>query len=330
MFWTVVVFVLLLLVLKKFAWPAILGAVEAREQALEEQLAEAERDRARRRSCSAEHQSWSPSQAQAHGLVLAEARQLAEKERAVAMEKTKQEQEELLARARREIAAERDRAVAELRREAVDLSLAAASKLVGKRLDSETDRKIVLEYLATLDARPVRSETIARNYAEALFDLGERSGQHRPVRGAASTPWPRRSRPRPRCRPCSCRPGCPRRRRRGCSARPAGRPAGVRALPPGGGEARAAGAAARDRAEYQALLDVKLNRVRAGVTLARPADEALQESIAEALSRHSARKWLQSFSVDPEILGGAIVRVGERIHDGSLRRRLTKLRRQLL
>ena len=54
-------------------------------------------------------------------------------------------------RARREIAAERDRAVAELRREAVDLSLAAASKLIQKRLDSETDRKLVLEYLATLD-----------------------------------------------------------------------------------------------------------------------------------------------------------------------------------
>ena len=68
------------------------------------------------------------------------------------MEKTKQEQEELLARARREIAAERDRAVADLRREAVDLSLAAASKLVGERLDSETDRKLVVDYLATLDA----------------------------------------------------------------------------------------------------------------------------------------------------------------------------------
>ena len=85
--------------------------------------------------------------------MLVEARSVAEKERALAMEKTKQEQEELLARARREIAAERDRAVAELRREAVDLSLAAASKLIGKRLDSETDRKLVREYLATLDAQ---------------------------------------------------------------------------------------------------------------------------------------------------------------------------------
>ena len=43
--------------------------------------------------------------------------------------------------------------MADLRREAVDLSLAAASKLVGSRLDSETDRRIVSEYLTTLDAK---------------------------------------------------------------------------------------------------------------------------------------------------------------------------------
>ena len=151
MFWTLVVFVLLLLILKKFAWPAILGAVEAREKALEEQLAAAERDRAEAAALLAEHRKLvADVKAQSHGIVL-EARQLAEKERAVAMEKTKQEQEELLARARREIAAERDRAVADLRREAVDLSLAAASKLVGQRLDGDADRKIVLDYLATLD-----------------------------------------------------------------------------------------------------------------------------------------------------------------------------------
>ena len=61
--------------------------------------------------------------------MLAESKALADKERAVALEKTRQEQEELLARARREIQSERDRAITELRREAVDLSLAAASTL---------------------------------------------------------------------------------------------------------------------------------------------------------------------------------------------------------
>ena len=152
MLWTVVIFLLLLAILKKFALPSILGAVEAREQALERQLAEAEQNRAEAAKLLEEHKRLvADGKASAHGIVV-EARQLAEKERAVALEKTKQEQEEMLARARREITAELDLAIADLRREAVDLSLAAASKLVEKRLDSDTDRKLVLDYLATLDA----------------------------------------------------------------------------------------------------------------------------------------------------------------------------------
>jgi F-type H+-transporting ATPase subunit b len=153
MFWTIVVFLILLAVLKKFAWPAVLGAVEAREKALEEQLAEAERNRAESAALLEEHKKLiATAKTQAHA-VLAESKALAEKERAVALEKTKQEQEELLARARREIQSERDRAITELRREAVDLSLAAASKLIGERLDTATDRRLVLDYLASLDSQ---------------------------------------------------------------------------------------------------------------------------------------------------------------------------------
>lgn len=150
MLWTVFIFLVLLGILKKFAWPAILGAVEAREKALERQLAEAARDREQAAALLAEHQRLiAEAKTQAHAVIV-EARSVAEKERALAIEKTKQEQEELLARARREIVAERDRAVAELRREAVDLSLAAASKLIEKRLDGDTDRKLVQEFLSTL------------------------------------------------------------------------------------------------------------------------------------------------------------------------------------
>lgn len=153
MFWTVVVFLLLLLILKRFAYPALLGAVEARERALQEQLDAAERNRAESEALLAEHKKLvADARASAHTL-LVEARTTAEKERALAMEKTLQEQQELLERARRDIVAERDRAIAELRREAVELSLAAASKLIGERLTSETDRKLVQEYLASLDMR---------------------------------------------------------------------------------------------------------------------------------------------------------------------------------
>jgi F-type H+-transporting ATPase subunit delta len=81
---------------------------------------------------------------------------------------------------------------------------------------------------------------------------------------------------------------------------------------------------------YHALLDLKLNRVRAGVTLARPANATLQRTITEALSRQLGKEVISSFSVDPGILGGTVVRIGERIHDGSIRRRMVKLRRLLL
>jgi F-type H+-transporting ATPase subunit b len=153
MIWTVVVFLLLLLILKRFAYPALLGAVEARERALQQQLDEAERNRAESAALLAEHKKLlAEARTQAHGL-LVEARTTAEKERALAMEKTLQEQQQLLERARRDIGDERDRAITELRREAVDLSLAAASKLIGERLTSDTDRKLVQEYLASMDAR---------------------------------------------------------------------------------------------------------------------------------------------------------------------------------
>jgi F-type H+-transporting ATPase subunit b len=153
MFWTLVVFAALFVILRKFAWPALIGAVEAREKALEEQLAEAERNRAEAARLLAQHEKLMiEGKAQAHA-PLVEARTLAEKERALAMEKTLQEQQQMLERARRDIGAERDRAIAELRREAVDLSLAAASKLIGERLSSDTDRKLVQEYLANLELR---------------------------------------------------------------------------------------------------------------------------------------------------------------------------------
>lgn len=150
MFWTIVVFGLLLAVLWKYAWPQILGAVEAREKALEEQLAEARRNREESAALVEEQKRLlAEARTEAHGIVAA-AGGMAEKERALAMEKTRQEQEELLARARREIGAEKERALAELRREAVDLSLAAASKLIGDRLGSDADRKLVMEYIGTM------------------------------------------------------------------------------------------------------------------------------------------------------------------------------------
>jgi F-type H+-transporting ATPase subunit delta len=176
----------------------------------------------------------------------------------------------------------------------------------------------------------VRSTTIARNYAEALFEVGETGGQTDSfaslidaVAGAVETT--------PEVQAVLMSPKVPK-----------------------GEKARLLGAALKGTSrefvlflqalvkrgrqrllreiatEYETLLDLKHNRVRAGVTLARPADAALQREIQAALSRQLGKEVLPTFHVDPEILGGTVVRVGERIHDGSVRRRMTKLRRQLL
>jgi F-type H+-transporting ATPase subunit b len=150
-FWTWLVFFGLMYLLKRFAWPPLVKATVDREHRIQAQLEEAERRNREAQALLEEHKRLlEESRSKAHAM-MTEAKNIAEKERASALEKTRHEQEELLARALRDIAAERDRAVAELRREAVDLSLAAASKLVGQRLDSETDRRIVQEYLAGLD-----------------------------------------------------------------------------------------------------------------------------------------------------------------------------------
>jgi F-type H+-transporting ATPase subunit b len=152
-FWTWIVFFALMYLLKKFAWPPLLKATVEREKRIQALLEEAEQRNKEAGALRAEHEKLlADTRAKAHAIV-AEAKAVAEKERTLAMEKTRQEQEELLERARRDIIAERDRAVVELRREAVDLSLAAASKLIGERLTSETDRKIVEQYLASADAR---------------------------------------------------------------------------------------------------------------------------------------------------------------------------------
>ncbi len=153
MFWTIVIFALLVGVLWKFAWPQILGAVEAREKALEKQIADAAQNRAESaRVLEEQKKLLADARSQAHQL-MSEAQVAAEKERALVLEKARHEQEELLARARRELDDERQRAVADLRREAVDLSLAAAGRLIRQRLDSDADRKLVTDYLSTLESQ---------------------------------------------------------------------------------------------------------------------------------------------------------------------------------
>ena len=150
-FWTWLVFIGLFLVLRKYAWPAIVSATEERERKIAHQLDEAEKMNAEAKDALEEHKALlAGARDEAHKLI-GEAKTVGEKEREAMLDRAREEQKQLVDRAKREIEAESERAMAEIRREAVDLSLAAASRLVGANLDDEANRKLVVDYLDSLE-----------------------------------------------------------------------------------------------------------------------------------------------------------------------------------
>jgi F-type H+-transporting ATPase subunit b len=156
MFWTLIIFVILFVVLSRYAFKPITAAVEAREKALEEAINGAKADREAAAALLAEHRTQlDAGRAEAQKLIT-EGRAIGDKVRAEMIEETRGQQQEMLDRARKEIEAEKLRAIAELRREAVDLAISGASKVIEKNLDDESNRKIVESFLSTIPvAKPV-------------------------------------------------------------------------------------------------------------------------------------------------------------------------------
>ncbi len=81
---------------------------------------------------------------------------------------------------------------------------------------------------------------------------------------------------------------------------------------------------------YQEMVDVQLGRVRAAVTSAKPLDATAQGEIQRALERRTGKKVIMNTSVDPELIGGVVARVGDLVLDGSLRTRLATLGSRIL
>ena len=83
-------------------------------------------------------------------------------------------------------------------------------------------------------------------------------------------------------------------------------------------------------AEYEQLVDRHLDRVHAVVSTARPVDEQLAAAVRKRLTEVFAKDVLPHFRADPALLGGVVVRVGDRVFDGSLRRKLKLLQHLML
>lgn len=153
MVWTLLIFIALFFILSRYAFGPITSAVEAREQALQDAIDGAKRDREEAAKILAEHRTQLEGARGEAQRIIAEGRAVGEKLRVQMLEETRTQQQDLLERARREIANERDAAIAQIRTEAVDLAIAAASKVIERNLDDSANRKLVEGYLASSNVR---------------------------------------------------------------------------------------------------------------------------------------------------------------------------------
>ena len=148
--WTVVVFGILLFILWWKGLPVLVKSVEERERRIQKQLGDAERANTEAQRLLEEHKKQIAAAHNQAQEILAKAKSVSEKERATLLAKAREEYDALLNRARKDIDAEKDKAIQALRREAVDLSIAAASRVIEANLDTDANRKLVTEFLESL------------------------------------------------------------------------------------------------------------------------------------------------------------------------------------
>jgi F-type H+-transporting ATPase subunit b len=150
MVWTLIIFAVLMFVLSRYAFGPLTRAVEARERALQEAIDAAQADRDAAAKLLAEHQAQIETARGEAQKLIADGRGVAEKMRTDLLDQTRKEQQDMLERARRDIESEKDKAIAQLRREAVDLALAGASKVIEQNLESQKNRQLVENYLSSI------------------------------------------------------------------------------------------------------------------------------------------------------------------------------------
>ena len=81
---------------------------------------------------------------------------------------------------------------------------------------------------------------------------------------------------------------------------------------------------------YHDLVDQVEGRIHASVSVARPVDDGDRQLVTSQLSRALGKEVVPHFHVNPSILGGVIVRVGDTVLDGSVRRRMATLRARMI
>jgi ATP synthase F0 subunit b len=149
-FWTLLIFVGLLVVLGKYAWRPMLDALSRREQFIRQTLETAAKDRAEAERMMAEHRQALAKSKQEAQAILDQGRQDAETVRQRLHQQAQAEADGIIERARQEIHLAKQSALQDLQNVAADLSVNVASKIIQRSLSSSDQQRLVEESLKQL------------------------------------------------------------------------------------------------------------------------------------------------------------------------------------
>ena len=148
--WTIITFLVVLLVLKKFAWPQLLASLDEREKRISDALAAAEQARQEAEEVLREHRQKIAAAEEEARKIVAEARAAGANVRQTIVSQAREEAERMLDQARTSIESEKRTAIAELRRETANLAVQAAGVLIDANLDDEKNRGLVDDLIAKI------------------------------------------------------------------------------------------------------------------------------------------------------------------------------------
>ena len=152
LFWTVVIFTLFFLILKRFAWKPVLNIVKQRDEMIKGSLASAEKARKEMLKLQSDNEAILKKAREERETILKEARDVRDKLIAEAKCKASEEAEKLIEKARTGIEREKAIALADIREQVANLSVDIASKLLGEKLKQTGEQqKLIDNYLRDID-----------------------------------------------------------------------------------------------------------------------------------------------------------------------------------
>jgi F-type H+-transporting ATPase subunit b len=154
----VINFLILLYLLNRFLFKPVLARLDERNAKIGKGLEDAEVAARDRELARAEREAAVAEARKEANEMIARANKIAEDTRNEILTSARADAEKVSTRAREEIVAEKDKAMAEIRGQVAELALAAAGKLVRRQMDDPTQRRLVEEFLAEVEpAKPARS-----------------------------------------------------------------------------------------------------------------------------------------------------------------------------